>query len=42
MIKNVIMLIKKKIEGIHKLDKTPLANFISKENSDLAYIYNII
>ena len=30
---------KKKIEWIIKSDKTPLANYISKENSDLAYIY---
>ena len=27
-----------KIKGIKQLDKTPLANYISKENSYLAYI----
>ena len=32
----------KKIEGIRQSDKIPLANYISKANSDLAYIYNIL
>ena len=29
----------KKIEGIQQSDNTPLENYISKANSDLAYIY---
>ena len=35
--KKIYYCLSKKIDGIKKSDKTPLTNYISKENSDLVY-----